>query len=126
MRGDFAGRLKKLLREKGITQRQLARNIGICEGQVHKYTSGLALPRDRTLARIENSLGLSRGTLKAIVDEEDFDEDGDLHVMSTREEEILSAWSRGEKTAEEVAKITGYPLKVVGLYLPLGIEKEYL
>lgn len=125
MKGDFANKLRKLLREQGITQRQLARNINIGESQVNKYVRGMALPSADTLARIENTLGLYKGTLQAIVDEEDFDADGDLHVMSTREEEILKAWNRGERTAEEVAEITGYPLRIVGLYLPLGIEKEY-
>lgn len=125
MKGDFADRLRKLLRERGITQRQLSRNIGIGESQVNKYVCGLALPRADTLQRIENSLGVKKGTLRALIDAEDDDIDGTTHTMSSREEKILSVWNRGEKTAEEVANITGYPLRVVGLYLPIGIEKEY-
>ena len=59
--------------------------------------------------------------MNSIVNE---DKDGQ-HVMSIREEEILKAWARGKHSAEQVAKMTGYPLKVVGKYLPLGEEREY-
>lgn len=52
------------------------------------------------------------------------DKDGQ-HVMSIREEEILKAWKRGERSPEEICEITGYSMKEIGLYLPLGTEREY-
>jgi ArsR family metal-binding transcriptional regulator len=33
---------------------------------------------------------------------------------------VLSAWKRGERTAEEIAEITKLPLKTVYNYIPKG------
>ncbi len=126
MKGDFAITLKRLLKERKMTQRQLSKAIGIGEPQIYKYVHAVAIPRARVVDRIEDALGVQRGTLHDVIAQERAGEDGDTHEMSTREEQILSAWNRGARTAEEVAEITGYSLRVVGLYLPLGIEKEYV
>lgn len=40
------------------------------------------------------------------------------------EQEILKAWKRGDRTPYEVAKITGYTLKTIAKYLPMGLEQE--
>lgn len=79
----------------------------------------------KSASKIEEALLLAKGTLEAIL-KDDEDEEIRGHVASERECEILAAWKRGERTPEEVAEITGYSLDVVGLFLPLGIEKEYL
>lgn len=78
----------------------------------------------KSASKIEEALLLTKGTLEAIIKNDD-DNDTHGHVASRRECEILAAWKRGERTPEEVAEITGYSMKVVGNFLPLGIEKEY-
>lgn len=38
------------------------------------------------------------------------------------EKEVLRAWKRGERTAEEVSDLTGIPLNTVYNYIPRGVH----
>lgn len=38
-------------------------------------------------------------------------------------QEVLTAWNRGERSFDEVVKITGYTRKQVAYYLPEGIGR---
>lgn len=38
--------------------------------------------------------------------------------MGRIEAAVLQAWKRGERTAEEIAEITGLPLKTIYNYIP--------
>lgn len=41
------------------------------------------------------------------------------HNMGRIEAAVLKAWKRGERSAEEISEITGYPLKVIDRYVPV-------
>ena len=117
---EFGDALRDAIKMRGMSQRQLGMNIGVSECAVSKYVAGTMIPRKKRIASIEQSLGLEKGTLQRCADADKCDvEDDD----ETREEKILKAWKRGERTPYEVAEITGYPIKIVKKYLPLGLER---
>lgn len=47
--------------------------------------------------------------------------DKEIHTMGRIESVVLQAWKKGEKTAEEIAEITGLPLKTVYNYIPRNV-----
>ncbi len=47
--------------------------------------------------------------------------DKEIHTMGRIESVVLQAWKKGERTAEEIAKITGLPLKTVYNYIPRNV-----
>ena len=44
--------------------------------------------------------------------------DKEIHTMGRIESVVLQAWKKGERTAEEIAEITGLPLKTIYNYIP--------
>ena len=58
-------KLKNLLYEKGITQRELAKLAGISESAVFFYAQGKITPRGKTAKRIAQVLGCD---IKAFID----------------------------------------------------------
>ena len=117
---EFGDALRDAIKMRGMSQRQLGMNIGVSECAVSKYVAGTMIPRKKRIASIEQSLGLERGTLQRCADADKINEEDD---DETREEKILKAWKRGERTPYEVAEITKYPIKIVKKYLPLGLER---
>ena len=115
----FGDALRAAIKDRKMSQRQLGSNIGVSEYTVSKYVNGLSVPRKKRVMSIEQTLALEIGTLQKLIDEEGKVTDDE----ETREEKILKAWKRGERTPYEVAEITGYPIKVVKKYLPLGLER---
>lgn len=47
--------------------------------------------------------------------------DKEIHTMGRIESVVLRAWKKGERTAEEIAEITGLPLKTVYNYIPRNV-----
>lgn len=47
--------------------------------------------------------------------------DKEIHTMGRIESVVLQAWKKGERTAEEIAEITGLPLKTVYNYIPRNV-----
>lgn len=47
--------------------------------------------------------------------------DKEIHTMGRIEPVVLQAWKKGERTAEEIAEITGLPLKTVYNYIPRNV-----
>ena len=47
--------------------------------------------------------------------------DKEIHIMGRIESVVLQAWKKGERTAEEIAEITGLPLKTVYNYIPRNV-----
>ena len=62
-RKETGTRIASLLREKGMTQRELANRIGATEGAVSKYVNGEREPRAEMLANIATVLGTTSETL---------------------------------------------------------------
>ena len=125
---EFGDALRDAMKMRGLSQVQLGKNVGVSDCAISKYVNGISIPRKKRIASIEQSLGLERGTLQrcADADKSRLDEIDNCNIEEddeTREEKILKAWKRGERTPYEVAEITGYPIKVVKKYLPLGLER---
>jgi transcriptional regulator with XRE-family HTH domain len=55
----MADRIKNERIKRGWTQRELARNCGIGEGQIHKYENNLSEPMAVNLLNIAEQLGVS-------------------------------------------------------------------
>ena len=48
-------------------------------------------------------------------------DDEGISNMGRIEAAVLQAWKRGERTAEEIAEITGLPLKTAYNYIPRNV-----
>ena len=105
--------------ELGITMSQLEKEIGMAHGILTAYSKGHIVPSKRAVIRIERKLCLKEGTIEFLIDRPEHDEEDIGHKPSKREQKVLDAWNRVDRTPEQVAQITGYPIKVVGMYLPL-------
>jgi len=62
--------IRKLRRDKGITQRELAEMLGVDRTAISKWEQGIAFPRGKTLIRLAEILECStddilRGTVKS-------------------------------------------------------------
>ena len=121
---DFSATFKKALKDRHISQNKFAQFIGVSSSTVYKWGRGEVLPQENMVRKIERLLDMEPGTLQKIIDASRTETEYE-HKITDREKKILAAWNRGDRTPEDVSKITGYSLKIVGLYLPLGIEKEY-
>lgn len=59
----FGKRLRGVLAEKGMTQAQLAEEIGTSEVSMSRYCTGVRLPRQNVQAKIANALSVTEGEL---------------------------------------------------------------
>lgn len=116
----FGDGLRDALKMRAMSQKQLGKNVGASEFTISKYVNGLSMPRKSRIASIEQSLALERGSLQRLADEDA----GEAEDEETRQDKILKAWQRGKYSPSQVAERTGYPIHIVGKYLPLGLERE--
>lgn len=114
----FKKLLKGLLKERGMQQKDLADAIGVNAPVFTNWNSGKAQPSREKVRLMERALGVEEGTIEQTMNREMLPYEP-LYNPSKRELEILKAWKRGERTPEEVSKITGYSLEIVGKYLPI-------
>ncbi|MEY8576565.1 helix-turn-helix transcriptional regulator [Oscillospiraceae bacterium 21-37] len=68
----LAIRLKELRLEKGITQRQLAAEIGVSYGAIVGYENGRREPNSKAMAALEQYFGVSGEFLRGGVDRDAF------------------------------------------------------
>lgn len=61
---DFKTKLSTRLKQLGMTQRDLAKEIGVTEATVSRYINGERLPNDELLAKLAKSLEVSVGYFK--------------------------------------------------------------
>lgn len=54
---NIGGRIKALLEQKGMTQRQLAEKVGCTEAAVSHYVKGDRVPRSSAMSKIAIALG---------------------------------------------------------------------
>lgn len=59
----FSERLKKLLYEKGYTQKSFSRKAGISEGSISNFVKGSTIPKESLLIVIAKQLGVSKDYL---------------------------------------------------------------
>ena len=55
--------LSRILKERGVTQAELARRLGIARAGINKYVQGVAAPSPRNIVRIARALGVTTDTL---------------------------------------------------------------
>lgn len=120
----FKDAISKALSERNISRKQFAKEINVSEPTVGKYIRGELVPSNKTLRKIEAVLGLKNGSLQSIVDEsrkpKTTKEGKQYEKEKSIESKILIAWKRGDRSPYEVSKITGYSMRTIGRYLPIG------
>lgn len=121
---NFGEFINEAIKRKGITKKQLAEEIGATQSSITRYTQGKTVPNDDTISKLEKALELESGSLKRIVDSEKGEKSNikkrRIYEKNDTETNVLKAWRRGERTPYEVSEITGYSMKVVAKYLPVG------
>lgn len=121
---NFGEALNDTIRRKGITKKRFAEMIGATQSAVTKYTQNKVVPRDSLIIKMESVLDVKDERLQKIVRKDreikkSLAERKEI-ARSDTETKILSAWKRGERTPYEVSQITGYSLRIVAKYLPVG------
>ena len=88
---------------------------------IKEWTSELGCSRDRIYAikkRNKCSLGEAVEMIRSGSGRKKKNNTG-IHSMGRIESAVLKAWKRGERSAEEISEITGYPLNVIDRYVPV-------
>ncbi len=65
---DFGDRLKKLRKQKHITQSQLAERIGVTKAMVSAYETGMRSPSHDIFVRIARDMGVSTDYLYGLTE----------------------------------------------------------
>lgn len=110
--------IKRRCKELKIRQSDLALACGLNISTISRYTRGIDYPSKETALKIDEVLKLSPGTLEGFIVRKE--PERNVYYHSAEELKVLGAWKRGERTVEEVQRITGLPLKKIGKYLPLN------
>lgn len=121
---NFGEALNDAIRRKGITKKQFAKMVGSTQSAVTRYTQNKVVPKDALIVKMEAVLDIKDKSLQRIIREDkevkkSLAERKEI-ARSNTETKILSAWKRGERTPYEVSQITGYSLRIVAKYLPVG------
>lgn len=122
---NFGEALNRAIIDKGVSKKHLAEMIGTTQSLITRYSKNKIVPKRDTVSKLEKALGLKEGSLQRIIDA---DKNCEVRVRKSKyetkrndtESEILRAWKRGERTPYEVSEITGYSLRIVAKYLPVG------
>lgn len=73
-----ADRIKKALKNKDMTQKELAENIGISQAAMSRYMSGSRLPRVNILKDMAECLSVTPDWLLGLDDEKSYDVEYEL------------------------------------------------
>ena len=120
---NFGEFIDEAIKRKGITKKQIAEEIGATQSSISKYTKNKVIPSDDTVLKLERILDLKNGSLQKIIDDaraEKVSMKKRKEVKNDVKEEVLRVWKRGERTPYEVSRITGYSMRVIARYLPVG------
>lgn len=63
---DFADNLRRIMRDRGMTQAELGRMVGISQGNVSMYVTGRREPRATYILRIATALGVTTDELLGV------------------------------------------------------------
>lgn len=88
-------RLKKAIRQRGITQRELSEKVGISEVSMSRYCAGTRIPTAENLLAIAFALQVSTDYLLGLADDFNGNEKGIVNVKSAVKycEEAAKAWA---------------------------------
>ena len=93
--------IKKIRKEKGLTQKQLGDLCGIADSNIRKYENGKQFPKMETLQKIANALGVN---LLELIDEFANPPAGIRLIPNGEEEEKMMMMYREEATKEAARK----------------------
>lgn len=79
---EFGNKISKLMRERGITQENLAKAIGVSRQTVNSYTNGKCLPMDTVMQKIADFFEMTVDELTNI--EENEDETDAMQIVVTK------------------------------------------
>ena len=98
MENGFVERIKRLIEKSGLTQRDLAQDIGVTESAISKYLSGERIPNGDVLLNLATALNTTSDYLLGLTDVDN----GDLNFS-----ELKGILARNSKdlTAEEKNKL---------------------
>ena len=86
MEEKFHHRVKALMKEQGMTQRELARRTGLTEASVCKYLSGARTPQAEAVVLLAKALGTTSDYLLGIKrDEESIYLDLEKRILESKE-----------------------------------------
>lgn len=91
MRGD---RLKALRETEGLSQEDLADQLGISEPQIWRYEKGESAPRADVLTKIATFFDVSADYILGLSDTPGVYLTGELN---SKERAVISAWRHGER-----------------------------
>ena len=63
---DFAANLRRIMENRGMTQSELGRAVGISQGNVSMYVTGRREPRATFVLRIATALGVTTDELLGV------------------------------------------------------------
>lgn len=95
MSKNIAYRIKEMLVQKNITQKQLSELTGITESAISHYIKGDRVPRGTNLIKIAKSLGITADDL--LSDNEEIDKESDLVFAKTLIARNASSMTKAEK-----------------------------
>lgn len=90
----FPQRLKKLRLEKGFSQTDIAKTLGVHPNHISRYERGETTPGTKSLKAIADCLGVSVDYLYDGVEE-------DAAVADMKDKELLELFSKAEKLSEK-------------------------
>lgn len=99
-------RIKKLRKEKGMTQKELAKKLGFSPSQLGQYENGYRNPKPSTVKKIADALEVPVSKITGMIPEED------------ETEKILSNILAIQKELEKIGKYLNC--------LSVNLEKYYL
>lgn len=103
MKSNLSSNVKKLRREKGLTQEQLAEVFGVTVGAVHKWEAGLSVPELTLMMEIADFFDVSLDTLVG------FDvRDNRVEVLAKRLRKMTDSMDSGALSEAEKA-LKKYP-----------------
>ena len=81
MKNEVGSRIYQLLERNDLTQRELARRVGVTEVSMSRYVKGVRRPKDPILAKIAMNL---HTTPEYLLDQESGEEDSELAYYRTQ------------------------------------------
>lgn len=103
-------RIKEMLQEKGISQKELSELTGITESAISHYVKGTRVPRGANLVKIANALGTTADDL--LSGDTEMDKDKDLVYAKS-----LIARNAAQMTKEE-------KMEFIALLMNIGDTNE--
>lgn len=107
MARNITYRIKEMLLEKGMSQKQLSKMTGITESAISNYVKGTRVPRGTNLIKIANALGTTADDL--LSGDKEMDKDKDLVFAKS-----LIARNAAQMTQEEKMEFIALLMNIGG------------